>query len=88
MDYLSEIITTKGMCKYNLKEYKLFSNVFVPLNYDSNSINWKQLKDIRKDCESYMDKRKAIWSSDISDSKEKEYRMKEFEMNWYINFPY
>jgi len=71
MDYLSEIMSTKNRCKYNQKECKLFSNVFVPLNYDLNSINRKQLRDIRKKCESYADKRKAIWSNEYSDSKEK-----------------
>ena len=72
MDYLSEIIENKRRCTRKQKEnFTLFSNVFIPINYDLSIINWKQLKGIRKDCESYMDKRKAIWSSDSSDSEEK-----------------
>lgn len=71
MDYLSEIISKKGMCKYNLKEYKLFSNVFIPIDYDLNSRNKQQLKKIRDDCESYTNKVKAIWSNEFSGTEEK-----------------
>jgi len=71
MDYLSEIISKKGMCKYNLKEYKLFSNVFIPVNYDSKLRNMYQIKDTREKCESYVSKVKAIWSNEFSDTEEK-----------------
>lgn len=53
------------------ENFTLFSNVFIPINYDSSSINKRQLKDIRKMCKSYVDKRKAIWSNDVSEIEEK-----------------
>ena len=71
MDYLSEIMSAKGMCRYNLKEYKLFSNVFIPINYDSKLRNMYQIKDIREKCELYVSRTKAIWSNEYSDSEEK-----------------
>lgn len=71
MDYLSDLMSKRGMCRYNLKEYTLFSNVFTPLNYDSASINKRQLKTIRDKCISYCNKIKAIWSNTISCSEEK-----------------
>lgn len=72
MDYLSETTSERGRCTRKQKEnFTLFSNVFIPLNYDSSSINKRQLKDIRKKCSLYVEKRKAIWSNEFSDSKEK-----------------
>jgi hypothetical protein len=72
MDYLSSIMNDKSRCDRKQKEdYILFSNVFIPINYDSNSANWKQIKSIRDMSYNYIKKRKAIWSNDDYELTEK-----------------
>lgn len=72
MDYLSLIMKEKARCKRKQKEdYILLSNVFEPLNYDSNSRNLYQLKSIRDLCYSYINKKNAIWSNDDYETEDK-----------------
>ena len=67
MDYLSDIIRNKELCRYKRPKLVKLSDVFNGLECDSK-YNWKQTNKIVSLCREYESQRKAIWASDSDNS--------------------